>query len=64
MIYKNDIKEKALQLKLKTKVPLAKKARFAFFISHHQASGGDQCNTLALELEKLGFPVRLQCKYC
>jgi hypothetical protein len=56
VIYKNEIKEKALQLKLKTKVALSRNTRFAFFISHHQGSGGDQCNTIVLELEKLGFP--------
>ena len=28
-----------------------------FFISHAQSSGGDQANTLCLELERMGFVV-------
>ena len=56
IIYKNDIREKALQMKFKTKVKIRGGHRYVFFISHHQGTGGDQCNTLALELERIGFP--------
>ena len=53
VIYKNDIREKALQMQFKAKIKLRRGMKYAFFISHHQGSGGDQCNTLALEFERL-----------
>ena len=34
--------------------PLPEGCEFHFFLSHYQASGGDQVNTLCLELERLG----------
>jgi hypothetical protein len=37
-------------------VTLRKGTKYAFFISHHQATGGDQCHNMCFELEKLGFP--------
>ena len=58
IIYKNDIRDKALQMKYKHKVNLRSGLSYAFFISHHQATGGDQCNTLALELVSGSYSIR------
>jgi hypothetical protein len=54
--YKNEIREKAVQLRIKAKVNMRRGTKYAFFISHHQATGGDQCHNMCFEFERLGFP--------
>jgi hypothetical protein len=39
----------------RTAVPLPRNARLHFFLSHCQATGGDQTNAIYLELRQLGF---------
>jgi hypothetical protein len=46
ILYKNELREKALQMQMKAKIKLSRGCSHAFFISHHQATGGDQVDRI------------------